>query len=285
MILLFLKSICFGQNYNEKFKQICSEGSLIDSEEFLIEWKNAEPDNPEMLIGLFNYYLLKSESITGKPNFLGGYIFSASESDSISLKKITKKLRKSDSLFSISQKYLNLGIKKNINRLDMHLGKMHSLNEKGMKKKFVNSFKSLIRQNNINGGKWLWTENKISHKTEKEFIGIAQSYIYKMMNVNSPDFDKIIEISKLGLETYPKNHILLSNIGICKLQLGEINNAITFLKKGLKSKPDDIIIMFNLANAYTHIGEAKEAKKLYQFIIENGDEKNSKYAKELMDKL
>ena len=255
---LFLSFNCFSQNYYEQFQKICENGELTQSKDFLQKWEKAEPNKPEMFIGLFNYYYILSKSKVGEPNFLDGYIIS--EQDSINIKDIKKAFNESDSLFQISQDYLNKGISKNKDRLDMYLGRTNTLYEQGHKTNFIASLEAMIEQNDVNKGQWLWANNTSSHKSEEEFVNIIQSFLYKIMTSHSPDFEQLYALSSLCLKSYPNNPILLSNLGYCKQEFGEHKEAIVYYQKGLKTKPDDIILRFNIADAYTQLKQNNEAK-------------------------
>lgn len=284
LAILFIYSFLSGcnQNYNysEKFIELCDQGKLLESKELLDKWEKAEPNNPEMLIGLFNFYHVKSKSKIGDPNFLSGYLVTGEE-----LEETSKLIHESDSLFQISQEYLNTAISKNPDRLDMYIGKSNTLNQKGVKGDFYKSVKSLAERNNENKGEWLWTNGQPTTKSEEEFVGMLQNYIYDMLSSNDPDYKEIISISETSLKMYPENFILLSNIGICFLQQHKFKESISYLEKGLTSNPKDLIIRFNLADAHTQLKQISKAKKYYEYIIKHGDAEYKEMAKEFLEKL
>jgi tetratricopeptide (TPR) repeat protein len=274
----------FTQNYQEEFDEICQKRQLGESKDFLDKWKKAEPDNPEMYVGLFNYYLIECNSILGNPNFLDGYVI-ASENDSIPINKILKAKTESDSLFQIAQDYLNEGISKNPDRLDMYIGRSNTLEKRQFYTEFTRSVKSIIERHQVNSGKWLWANNEPDKKTEYEFVNIIQTYINSMFNANNANIKDIENTSQMLLDIYPNNYILLSNVGICKLEQQKHVEAIKYFKKGLKSKPDDMIIRFNLADTYVQLNQIEKAKEYYNYIIENGNEQYIQYAKDILQKL
>ena len=220
----------FAQNYNEQFQEICQQGKLSESKDFLDAWEKAEPDNPEMYIGLFNYYLAECKSRFGNPNFLDGYIIDV-ENDSISLNKLLKVRTESDSLFQVAQDYLDEGISKNLDRLDMYIGRSNTLNERQYHIEFVASVETMIKRHKENKGEWLWANNETFNKTEDEFVNIIQGYINSLFNSVNADMKDVENLSKLLIEIYPDNYILLSNMGICKLEENKYEEAISFFWK------------------------------------------------------
>lgn len=68
-------------------------------------------------------------------------------------------------------------------------------------------------------------------------------------------------------------------------ELGKHKEAILYFKKGLKSNPSDMIIRFNLADSYVQLQKIKEAKKIYNYIIENGGNQYAEYAKDILNKI
>ncbi|MGH1384601.1 tetratricopeptide repeat protein [Kordia sp.] len=281
---LVLSTNLFAQNYNEQFTEICEKGKISESKDFLENWEKAEPNNPEMFVALFNYYLVQSKAKFDGPKFLGGTII-ATDNDSISVSEVLKSVNKSDSLFILSQKYLSKGISINKDRLDMYIGRSTTLLEKAINTEFITSVKSIVKRNSVNSGKWLWSNNEPIKKTEDEFVGMIQSYINAMFQASNPDISEVLNISKLALETYPTNYILLSNIGVCMLELGKYQEAIPFFEKGLKSNPKDMILRLNLADAYVQLKQISKAKEYYNYVIENGDERFSGYAKDILKEI
>lgn len=175
---MILSSNLFTQNYNEEFKQICKKGKIFESKDFFEKWKKSEPENPEMFVGLFNYYYALSKSKMGEPNFLGSYLIS--EKDSVNIKEVNKTFNEGDSLFNLAQGYLIRGINENKDRLDMYLGRSATLKDKGVSSEFLESIKSIVIRNNLNEGKWLWSNNQPIEKTEDEFVNIIQTYMNSM---------------------------------------------------------------------------------------------------------
>ncbi|WP_420573236.1 tetratricopeptide repeat protein [Kordia sp.] len=279
-----LSTNLFAQDYNEQFLEICKQGKIRESKDFLDNWEKSEPNNPEMFVALFNYYLIESKAKFSGPKIFGGTII-ATENDSTSVGDVLKSVHESDSLFSISQKYLSKGISINKDRLDMYIGRATTLMEKNVNAEFITSVKDIITRNSVNKGKWLWTNNEPIQKTEDEFVNMIQSYINAIFQAPNADINEILNLSELALKTYPSNYILLSNIGVCMLELGKYKEAIPFFEKGLQSNPKDMILRFNLADAYVQLKQISKAKEYYNFIIKNGNEQYSNYAKEILEKL
>lgn len=289
LVLLFLLFSCaniFAQDYNETFKTLCQDGKLLEAEEHLLAWKKASPEDPEMLIGFFNYYLAKSREKLGEEQFfLGDNIIAISKDSVVDVQKILKQQKEKDSLFAIAQDYLNKGIALHPNRLDMYLGQSNTYQKHHDKEKYIQSIIAVVKQNTINDGKWLWTDNVPEEFPEMKFVNMVQWHINFLFQEKQPRIEDILNITEILLNKYPNNYILLSNVGLCMLELGHYNVAIPYFEKGIQSNPKDMILRFNLADAYVQIKDLAKAKAIYQYIIENGEQQYADYAKGILKKI
>lgn len=85
----------------------------------------------------------------------------------------------------------------------------------------------------------------------------------------SRDFE--LQISKLlkKLDNYPKNPILLNNLGNTYLSQGKINKAKKFFRQSQKADPSFVEASRNLAHTYLLSGKPVRAKETFEFIIDN----------------
>lgn len=281
--LMLISSICFSQNFYEEYKILVEKGELLNTYDLLKKWQQKEPKNPEMYIAFFNYNLAKSNSMGLNNSFIGETIIST---DSISFKEILRTKSKADSLFNIAQDYIVSGLKDNPKRLDMHFGRINTLSKQSVNDEFITAIIELLDKNEQYKNNWLWTGDSLIENPNEKVLNAIQFQIGTINNSRKLDKIKdILLISEKALNTYPDNHILLTNIGFCKLELTQYNEGITYFEKALNKKPKDEITLLNLADAYLQLEKPEKAKIYYEFIIENGKPEYVEYAKELLQKL
>ena len=170
-IILILTSLflisCYSDadvDYKSTYRELLDEEKLVELYEHLQKWEIAEPENPELYIAYFNYFLRKGsepgveikeninqdqESLvitdpeTGK---IMGYIIDAMIYDYEDINHAIE--------------YLDRGLEHGPNRLDMHFGKIHLLNDI---KDYKNASKALVivlQMSIKNKNKWLWEDNE-----------------------------------------------------------------------------------------------------------------------------
>ena len=88
------------------------------------------------------------------------------------------------------------------------------------------------------------------------------------------------------LKQQPNHIFVLNNIGLVYEKLGDLENSIAYYKKCNDLKPDQPVLIHNLANAYTQAEKWKDALPLLEKIINTDfqNENNSeKYALSLFN--
>lgn len=55
---LFLNSV--GQNYKQQFNDLLEKKDTVGEEKLLTQWKDKKPNNPELYVAFYNFYVQKS---------------------------------------------------------------------------------------------------------------------------------------------------------------------------------------------------------------------------------
>lgn len=94
------------------------------------------------------------------------------------------------------------------------------------------------------------------------------------------DFAKAAEAYQKFVDLKPKNAWMGTlRLGLCKMELGDYEQAVTALKKAQAEKPQDIKINYNLAQALQKAGRLQEAEESYKTLATiNPDDANVYYS-------
>lgn len=255
----------------------------------LAKWQNSKPEDPEMFIAHFNYYFNESRNEMigmgtqpGKGENLALRDTATDETAGFMYTHVTY----DDSLFVIAQRYIEEGISKNPNRLDMHFGRLYALREAGYLEEHVEGILSVIDLHQQNQSRWRWTDDKIIAESEKMFKGSIQDYNHALFNLDEAPYREGIEkISRKMMELYPKDIENYSNIGVCRLIDRNYGEALSLFKKASEINPNDAIVLSNIAYTYVQMEKPKEALKYYDKIEKVGDPEMAEFAKQESAKL
>ena len=287
--LLICASLLSAQDYRSDFQKMLKEGPKEKIPPLLAKWQNSKPEDPEMFIAHFNYYFNESRkemigmgTQPGKGQNLTLRDTATNETAGFMYTHVTYE----DSLFVIAQRYIEEGISKNPNRLDMHFGRLYALREAGYLEEHVEGILSVIDLHQQNQSRWRWTDDKIITEGEKMFKGSIQDYNHALFNLEETPYREGIEkISRKMMELYPKDIENYSNIGVCRLIDQNYAEALSFFKKASDINPNDAIVLSNIAYTYVQMEKPKEALKYYDKIAKVGDPEMAEFAKQESAKL
>lgn len=285
IILLFLiyPITFFGQNFKNQFQSKFNDEDYNPNEikKLLENWSKDNKNDVEYYIAAFNFYFRESQQeivqlTKNEPeqnqealiliDSLGnksGYMYSHISS--------------SDSLFNISQKIIDNGIKLFPDRLDLRFGKIHTLGRLEKFEKFTNEILLTIDHSIKIKHKWHWSNDKILDDSENFLINAIQDYQNTLFQAESDD--NLKKVAKKMYDTFPNNLFVISSYGVTFLIEGKNKEALKLYLKAEKINPNDSIVLNNIALIYERLSDNENALKYYKKMIEVGDEK----AKELAE--
>jgi tetratricopeptide (TPR) repeat protein len=83
------------------------------------------------------------------------------------------------------------------------------------------------------------------------------------------EFDKAAEAYKKFIATGPRQAIDAYNrLGLCQMELGQYADAVTSFQEALKGMPDDVNIIYKLAQSYEKGGQYEQAAETYYKLAE-----------------
>lgn len=281
-ILTFLCSVVSqGQSFNDRFKILMQLGSDAKSmNDLLKEWKQKEPSSPDLYIAGFNFYYQEATkeilNLASSPTNNPQYEVKDSVNNPVAYLGSQKTYN--DSLFNVSQNFLVEGIKKNPKRLDMRFGKIYALGTFNRFNDFTRELLETLEYSKKINHKWLWSNNE-PLKDEINFLKAAvqdyQNTLYK-----SNEEGNMLQIADKMNTIFPNDAIILCTLGSAYLMDNKLVKALPIFEKAYALKPDDTIIINNLALSYFNNKDYKNAKRYFSILLEKGDENQKGLAKE-----
>ena len=277
----------FGQTYYNQFLDLYQKHyDAKKIENLLSEWHQKNPNDIQYYIAGYNFYLkeskkelihLDSKGINKKDqlvlkdslNNTAGYLYS--------------EMTQNDSVFAISQKIIDEGIKLFPKRLDLRFGKIYALGDAKKYDAFTNEILNVIQLTKASNFDWLWDENKLLDDAINFFKNAIQDYENTLFNERQDASLKKVALAMKDF--FPDDPIALSTLGSSYLLEDNNNEALALFTKAIQLSPDDTIIMNNLGETYSRLKDYDNAKKYYQMMITKGDEETKKYGEGKLKRL
>lgn len=261
VILIGLSQIFFGQEFQQDFLKHWKSNDSTALKELLVSWEKTNPDDPELYSSYFNFYFNKSNQIKND-------------------------YTRSKTLIDNAFEYINKGIEKYPNRLDMRFGKIHVLSLQMNWDEFTNEIIDAIEYSNKIEYNWIWANNQPKENSKTFFLNSIQKYIVKLYGTgNDSLLVNMRNISNKILEFDPNHIQSLSNISTTYLVTKQYDKAINILLNAEKINPNDYVIVSNIALGYKLKGDKQKAIEYYKKIIEYGDDKSKESAQKEIDLL
>jgi tetratricopeptide (TPR) repeat protein len=276
LAILFVSN-SLGQNYNKQFNELFDKNASEKEQLKLLKtWEKNTPDDAELFVAYYNFYANKSRT-TGlgiTANRSGTFLGGQSTFD--------------EKHFKQALDYINKGIEKFPNRLDMRFGKTFLLGQNQQYKDFTDEIVKAVEYSNVNKNQWLWMENKPVENPQKFMLGAVQDYVVQLFDsgVETDDHTNHIKsISETVLKYYPNSVENLSNLSIYYLIKEDFDNALIHLLKAEKLAPQDAVVLNNIAICYRGKKDKINALKYLNLVIKYGNENQKADAKEKIKEL
>ena len=273
-----------AKEFNDRYQLLVSKlgPSGVGIETLLDRWAAAYPDDSEMLIGKFSYYMDKSRTTSvvkkDQKRYLG-------ENPVLTLKDSTgndvyyfQEDTFDDELFGQAQKALEKAIQLNPDRLDMRILKVASLigYEKESPDMALSDLKSLIIYNETQHPKWEYPG--VEKVDEAFFSATVQEYCYLFFRYASPvSYEAFRELAATMVSYQPSDVLFLDNLGSYYLVVKHDNKtALKYYTKVLKIKADDITAIKNIIIMARNSGNVKLEKKYLPLLAKYSTSESEK---------
>jgi tetratricopeptide (TPR) repeat protein len=295
VILIFSLTLIFnqatGQTFKQQFNDLVSKNDTVGQKQLLEKWEKTDNNDPELFVAYFNYYVIKSknEIITLGQNPKGKDVLQIMDQDTTKKEPIGfifGDTYYNPDLLSKGFDWINKGIEKHPNRLDMKFGKIYMFGQIEDYENFTKEIIKTIDYSAINKNKWTWADSKPLDDPKEFMLSSIQNYQIQLYNTENDDLlDYMKRIAETVLKYYPDHIESLSNLSIVFMLQKQYDKALEPLLKAEKLNPKDYIVLSNIAQAYKLKGDTKNAIKYYELTIKHGDEQAKKYAQGQIDEL
>jgi len=289
-LTLFIDQV-FAQTFKEQFNDLVSKKDTLAVQQFLDKWEHADSNDPELYVAYFNYFIKKSKKeivrLDNNPKDKEGFkIMDKDSSKKEPVAYLYGDTYYESDLLKKGFDYIDKGIEKYPNRLDMRFGKIYMLGETEDYEKFTTEIIKTVDYSSINKNKWTWSDNKPLDDSKDLLLSSIQDYQVQLYNTENDDLlDNMKRISEAVLKHYPDHVESLSNLSIVFMLQNQHDKALEPLLKAEKLNPKDYIVLSNIAQAYKLKGDRNNAIKYYELTTKYGDEEARKYAQEQIEEL
>lgn len=290
LILLVVASFqtALAQDFGSQFKTLFDKQDFAGQERILRVWENARSDDPELYVSYFNYYFAKSRdeklTLTKQPVSKESVKITKTD-DEKTVAYIGGQVSYIKADFDKGIVYIDKGISKFPNRLDMRFGKVYALGQITDYKAFTDEIVKIIDYSEVNKNQWLWRDGKPIEDGRKFMFNAVQDYVAQLFDAGDKYVGNIKTIAETVLKYYPDSIENLSNLAIYHLIKQDYENALVPLLKAEKLAPTDFIVLNNIAFCYYNKGDKAHALKYYELVLKHGDERAQAQAQEKLNEL
>jgi len=179
---------------------------------------------------------------------------------------------RSDQL-ALGFKYINKGIEKFPQRLDMRFGKCYVLEQIADYDNFTSEIIKTIEYSEIIKNDWFWTDNKKLDSAERFMLESIQTYLKQMYDTQNDNLlENMKRIGEVAIKYYPNNVEILSTTAVANTLTKNYDVALVYLNQAEKINPKDFIVLNNIAQCYKLKGDKSNAIKYYVLTEKYGDD-------------
>ena len=271
------------EDYSRRYSLLVSKmgPSGVGVETLLQHWEDDYPDDMEMLLGKFSFYLSKSQSTGVEKMDAERYL---GNEPVLSLKDSLGKnvnyfqvVSYDDELFGKATQTIDKAIDLNQNRLDLRLFKISALigYEKDSPDMALSALNALIDYNCTTHPKW---EYPGLEADDDLFTASVQEFCYAFFKMASPGtFEAFRQLSEKMQKYYPDNPQFMTNLGsyylVCK---HDSKAALKIYNKVLKKHPDDYATIKNCVLLARTDKNVKLEKKYLPMLVKVSTDETEK---------
>lgn len=263
------------KDYLDRYQLLVSKLGVagVGVETLLQRWEKDYPEDTDMLLGKFSYYLTKSQSssieLIDAPKYLGN-------APALTLKDSLGRdvnyfqvVNYDDELFGKATQAIEKAIELNPDRLDLRLFKISSLigYEKDSPDMALAGLKALIDYNGHSHPDWVYPD--VEKVDDELFPDVMQEYCYSFFRIGTPHtFEAFKELSEKMLSYYPGHTVYMTNIGSYYLVFKHDSKAaLKMYNKVLKKNPDDYTAIKNCVLLARSDKNVKLEKKYLPMLV------------------
>jgi tetratricopeptide (TPR) repeat protein len=286
--LLAFSSFAASAQTLAEFSALAQKKDTLAQQALLKKWEKSGTADPDFYVAAFNYYashgrreVLSVQTVEPEGESLqftdsigntAGYIGSTVYYDAGDTKKALD--------------YINKGIVKFPDRLDLRFGKTYLLGEAEDWKLFTNEILAAVDHSSKISNKWKWKGNEPLEDAKNFMLGSIQAYVMQLYNTQDDSLlPNMAQIAERVLKYYPDHVESLSNLSIVYMLQNQPDKALPPLLKAEKIDPKDTIVLGNIAHCYKMKNDTPNAIKYYELVLQYGDADSKQFATDQLEKL
>ena len=278
------------KNYQETYIDLFDAEKYVETLAHLQLWENAEPDNPEMFIAYFNYYIARNRfsgiSIDREQKGSGPTMEITDPQTGEILGYLNDSVQYNTEDIFTAIEYLDRGLDMYPDRLDMHFGKIHILNETGYYKMAGGELFATLEISKRVNNNWAWADNGKITNGELFFVSSIQDYYRFWLNAETKEaYDQIKLCTEKQIELYPGNIYGYNYLAIYYLMNEQFQAGLEYLLQAEIIAPNDCIVLENIGRTYMNMNNNQKAEEYFRKILEVGNEQDKMYAQYYLDLL
>jgi len=280
----------FDKEYQETYTNLFKANKYDELFTHLQLWESKEPNNPEMFIAYFNYFLFRSRfsgvSIDKEQKGTGSAMSITDPQSGEVVGYLNEAVHYDTEDVLTAVEYLDRGLQIAPNRLDMHFGKIRVLIEIDQHKMAGNElFDTLVISKKINNN-WLWSNNEKLENGESLFINSIQDYYSLWLNAAAAEaYDQVKLCAAKQIELYP-DYIYAYNVLAVYYSMNEqFQEALKYFLLAETIDPNDCIVLINIGRTYINMNNKPKAAEYFRKVLEVGNEWYQQYAQQYLDQL
>ena len=282
LLALSIASVAFADE-RDTYLELLGKGKYEALEAHLRQWTGKEPENPELCIAWFNYYLQrnsKSGAAIGmdidrsKPHM----VITDPETGEV-VGYLGERTLYDHEDVEAAIGWLEKGIALAPDRLDMHFGLIHILADIGSVERQVEAMVRAIDTGARIGSRWLWSLDEKIPDAETIFLESMQDY-YRGLYERGTDetLGALRDVSLRQIEAFPRSPHAYNLLSLYYQEVGDYEGSVGILLRALELDRRDWVIVGNLALAYENLGELEKARECLDLIIADGPEEYAEWA-------
>ena len=260
-IILFVALVSMGwmaaaQSYSDSFYEAMNRDDLKEQRRVLDEWGKAAPDDVEWYIARYNYFVNRAMVSMDVPQEDG-------EVETIYL--VANNL--ADSGLAVIDKAIGLFPR----RLDLRFGKIYFLGEAKRWNAFEEEIIGTLNYSELIAHEWEFPNTEGEGRAL--MIEGVHDYLLTMMDaitdhehLTADDSAMVMRVRRVAMrkvQVFSGDMMAVNIVGVTYAIMKEYEKSLKYFKRAEKLAPDDEAVLWNLLDAYTAMGNKKEAK-LYQ---------------------
>lgn len=268
--LIFLNCKLFSQSFQEELNK---EKDSLGKLSILKNWEKSTPDDSEVYIAYFNYYIEKSRETGTKGNKHYG---KPGKTDSI----INANVVIYNSKF-LKEAFFNIdkAIKIKPNRIDIREGKIYYYAMLEQWNDLTNEIITLLNYSNQIRNNWVSKEDKPIENPKKTLLNLVSKYQYNLYYFAQTDNENLFNISKTVYKYYPDYIENLFFLSECYRFDHNYNKSIEISLEAYKLDPTNFNVIKYLAENYQKNGETKKALEFYNLAYKYSDQESAEKLK------